>query len=124
MSLFATLLLLLVLPACGGGDGPGGSSGKGTSGTPPAGTAPPPGRYFPDGPWYQDVTNAPLDPRSREVVAWLDGQGWGTGTMRIDFSVEVLESDETTPFRARSTGPRTSSSPIATWPRSTPVTSG
>jgi serine/threonine-protein kinase len=95
--LFAALVLLLVLPACDGSDGPGG--GNGTGGTPPAGTAPPSGRYFPDGPWYQDVTNAPLDPRSPEVVAWLDGQGWGTGTMRIDFSIEVLEGDETTPLR-------------------------
>jgi len=97
--LLAALAFLLVLSACGGGEAPGDSSGDGNSGAPPGGAAPPPGRYFPDGPWYQDVTNAPLDPQSREVVEWLDGQGWGTGTMRIDFSIEVLEGDETTPFR-------------------------
>ncbi len=55
--------LVLALAACGGGDAPGDSGAGGTSGTPEAGaTAPPPGRYFPDGPWYQDVTNAALDP--------------------------------------------------------------
>jgi len=93
--------LVLALAACGGGDAPGDGGGGGTSGTREAGaTAPPPGRFFPDGPWYEDVTNAALDPRSREVVDWLDGQGWGTGVMRIDFSIEVLEGDESTPFRA------------------------
>ena len=93
------MVLLLVLPACGGG-APDDSSG-GAGDTPEVdGTAPLPGRYFPDGPWYQAVTNAPLDAQSQEVVAWLDGQGWGTGTMRIDFSIEVLEGDESTTFRA------------------------
>ncbi len=56
--------------------------------------------YFPrDATWYQDVTFAPLDPESSAVIAWLAAAGgWGSGTMRIDFSIEVLTADESTPF--------------------------
>jgi serine/threonine-protein kinase len=38
------------------------------------------------------VSNAPLDPESGAAIAYLDSAGWGTGTMRIDFSIEVLEA--------------------------------
>ncbi len=72
-------------------DAPG-SPGPATSST---------GRYFPAGAtWYQDVSGAPLDPESARVIAFLDGAGWGTGTMRIDFSIEVLEASADTPARS------------------------
>lgn len=70
----------------------------------PAGAQPPGGQgpYFPaDSPWYQDVSAAPVDPESEAVIAWLDSVGgWGGGAMQIDFSLEVLEADAATPFRA------------------------
>ena len=63
---------------------------------PPAGSGP----YFPlDSVWYEDVSSAAVDSESTAVIEWLeDNGGWGTGTMRIDFSIEVLEADATTPF--------------------------
>jgi len=69
------------------------------SAQPPAGHYP----YFPaDSAWTQDVSNAALDPESATVINWLAGQsgGWGSGVMRIDFSIEVLEADGSAPFRA------------------------
>jgi hypothetical protein len=65
---------------------------------PPAGHGP----YFPqDAPWYQDVSNAPVDPESPAVISWLASVGgWGGGRMQIDFSIEVLEADASTPFRS------------------------
>ncbi len=53
------------------------------------------GAYFPNGSWiYEDVSSAPLRADSARITQWLtDNGGWGTGTMRIDFSIEVLEAD-------------------------------
>jgi len=64
---------------------------------PPAGHGP----YFPaDSPWYQDISSAPVDAESPAVIAWLASVGgWGSGRMQIDFSIEVLEADASTPFR-------------------------
>jgi len=55
---------------------------------------------FPPGNVYaRDVSAAPLDPQSAAVIAWLEGQGgWGLGRLQIDFSIEVLEADASTPF--------------------------
>lgn len=56
--------------------------------------------YFPAGAiWYRDVSSAPKDGESDRVMAWLDTQGFGTGSMRIDFSIEVLRADASTPMR-------------------------
>jgi hypothetical protein len=59
-------------------------------------------RYFPDDAvWYRDVSQAALDSESSTVISWLDGAGgWGSGTLRIDFSIEVLQADSQTPRRA------------------------
>lgn len=55
--------------------------------------------YFPrEAAWYEDISQAPLDAQSAAVINWLDAAGgWGTGTMRVDFSIEVLTADATTP---------------------------
>src|SRR5262245_50166606 len=60
------------------------------------------GPYFPaDAPWYQDVSTAPVDAESATVINWLNGVGgWGGGRMQIDFSIEVLEADASTPFHS------------------------
>jgi serine/threonine-protein kinase len=50
--------------------------------------------------WYRDVSNDALDPESEAVIAYLDSVGWGTGTMRIDFSIEVLEAAPDAPLLA------------------------
>jgi hypothetical protein len=64
--------------------------------TPAAGHGP----YFPaDAPWYQDVSASPVDGESAAVISWLAGAGgWGGGHLQIDFSIEVLEADATTPL--------------------------
>jgi hypothetical protein len=64
---------------------------------PPAGHGP----YFPaDSPWYQDVSMSPVDSESTAVINWLASVGgWGGGRMQIDFTIEVLEADASTPFR-------------------------
>ncbi len=66
--------------------------------TPPAGHGP----YFPaDAPWYQDVSTAPVDAESATVINWLASVGgWGGGRMQIDFSIEVLEADASTPLHS------------------------
>ncbi len=100
-STLALLAVAAALGACQGGETGSGSDQAGDPSVPvSAAGAPPPGRYFPDGPWYLDVSEAAVDAESQMVVGWLDSQGWGTGAMRIDFSLEVLEGTEDSPARA------------------------
>lgn len=113
----APLVAWLLLGACTGkgtdaaGDGPSGDSGEShTSDTHTSdsdsgeaedsgGVAP--GHYFPGGaPWYTDVHDAHVDTTSDDVIRWLDARGWGLGHMQIDFSMEVLDTDGTAPFRS------------------------
>lgn len=83
--------------ACAGtGPGTGGGSGTGPSPVPT-----PAGQWFPPGAaWTQDVSNAPLDPESGAVIAYLDRVGWGLGRMQVDFSIEVLEAPAGTARRS------------------------
>jgi hypothetical protein len=55
-----------------------------------------------DSVWRQDISSVPVAADSATVIAWLaaQGGGWGSGTMRIDFSIEVLHADGGTPFLA------------------------
>lgn len=49
---------------------------------------------------YQDISNAPVAQDSATVTQWLqDNGGWGTGEMRIDFSIEVLNAGPDAPFQ-------------------------
>ena len=87
---WSLLVVALLSIACS--DGPSESPGPVASST---------GRYFPDrAPWYQEVSSAPLDPESGRVIAFLDRAGWGTGTLRIDFGIEVLQAAAGTPLRS------------------------
>ena len=59
------------------------------------------GHYFPSGAvWTRPVDGAPVDDESPAIIAWLDAQGWGNDRMQIDFSIEVVQGDESSPFMA------------------------
>jgi hypothetical protein len=94
----ATASLLAAL-ACGSSSG-GGSLPEGSPTPAPTGTRPTAAYFPPETVWYRDVSAAALDPQSAAVIAYLDRVGWGLGRMQIDFSIEVLEADATTPLRA------------------------
>lgn len=67
---------------------------------PGAGASADPVHYFPAGAvWTTDVTKAPVDPQSQEIVGWLDKRGWGIGRFQIDFTIDVLRADANTPMR-------------------------
>jgi serine/threonine-protein kinase len=73
----------------GAGTGGGGSSVVGPA-TQVSGT------YFPAGsPWSKDVSKLPLAPDSSAITAWMKSfappHGWGTGTMRVDFSIIAVD---------------------------------
>ncbi len=49
--------------------------------------------------WNLDVSALPPSPSSEAVVGWLADQGgWGTGELRIDFSMVVLQADASAPL--------------------------
>ena len=55
------------------------------------------GRYFPADSWfYEDVSNAPVAPDSQAITEWMVDHygpgGWGTGEMRIDFSIVAIDA--------------------------------
>lgn len=72
------------------GDDSGGDSGGGD-------TAVAEDRFFPDGaPWYQDISDADVDPDSDAIIGALQSAGWGLGRFQIDFSLDVLAADAST----------------------------
>ena len=63
-------------------------------------TSPPaPIQYFPPAAiWTQDVSTVPVDPQSATIINSLSqAGGWGTGIMRVDFSIRVLQGNASTP---------------------------
>jgi len=40
-----------------------------------------------------------VDPASKTIIPWLAQQGWGTGEMRIDFSINIQYADASTKFK-------------------------
>jgi serine/threonine-protein kinase len=56
--------------------------------------------YFPPGaPWTQDISHAPVDPTSGNIIGFLSGVGaWGFGRMQTDFSIRVVQASATSPF--------------------------
>lgn len=91
-----TLSLLIGL-ACAGNSGDGSSPGGSATPAAPGSSS---GYFPPEAVWYRDVSTAALDPQSAAVIANLDRAGWGLGRMQIDFSIEVLTADASTPLRA------------------------
>ena len=87
----------------GGGGPDGGTADAGSAGTDGgAGT----GDRFPSSATvYQDVSGAPLDPSSAQIIAHLADAGWGTGAMQIDFSFAVLHADSSVQPRAFTPAP-------------------
>ncbi|MGH8528932.1 MAG: hypothetical protein ACRETN_03680 [Nevskiales bacterium] len=81
----------------GGGGGSGGAGGAGgTGGSTTTGTL-----FEQPHPWTEDVSTAPKDPNSDRIITWLNQNGgWGAGSFRIDFSIELLTADASTPFRS------------------------
>jgi len=52
-------------------------------------------------PWNTDVSTLPKSATSDGIIQALGAAGgWGFGSMRIDFSIEVLQADSTAPFRS------------------------
>ncbi len=48
--------------------------------------------------WTKNIAALAKNAESDAIVDWLDqAGGWGSGVMRIDFGIEVLEADDSTP---------------------------
>ncbi|HEY1255221.1 MAG TPA: hypothetical protein VGF01_10605 [Terracidiphilus sp.] len=59
----------------------------------------PAGYFPPQSIWTQEISNAPVDPQSSEIISWLaDAGGWGNGRMQVDLSIRVLQADASTPY--------------------------
>src|SRR2546425_2054460 len=60
-----------------------------------------PGRLFEaPNPWNSDISTLSKSATSDGIIQALAAAGgWGFGSMRIDFSIEVLQADAATPFR-------------------------
>jgi serine/threonine-protein kinase len=43
--------------------------------------------------FYQDISSAPLDPSSTQIIDHLADAGWGSGNMQIDFGLTILHAD-------------------------------
>ena len=65
----------------GGADGGPRDAGRSTDAFPPSAT------------FYQDISTAPLDPNSEAILSQLAAAGWGSGVMKIDFSITILHAD-------------------------------
>jgi serine/threonine-protein kinase len=54
---------------------------------------------FPSNSWfYRDVSQYPLDAENTLVTTALNRVNWGFGALRIDFSIDVLTANASTPF--------------------------
>jgi hypothetical protein len=61
-------------------------------------TVPVGGLFEASNPWNQSIESAAVSPESAAIVQTLENAGgWGTGTLRIDFSIHLLEADTSTP---------------------------
>ena len=80
-----------------GGSGSGSDMGGGGGGT----TTPGAGPYFSQAMFFnRDVSTLPKASNSDSLMSTLSSSGgWGTGHMQIDFALDVLRSDATTPMR-------------------------
>jgi hypothetical protein len=91
--LFKITILIISIPAlfsCGVSGGSGGGYTGNKDYTADA--------LFPSTePWYKDVSSLTKSTDSDSIISWLQSNGgWGSGKMRIDFSIEVLQADIST----------------------------
>ncbi len=99
--------MVVMLAACGGGGGSGSegntSAGGGTAGGGPGAPTSPVAAtslFSQPHPWTKDVSALPASSRSSAIISALGTLGgWGTGSLRIDFSIALLFADSTTPRR-------------------------
>jgi hypothetical protein len=90
------VILVFVFACASDGTDSSDRSGSETGGNPAE-----PAHYFPEGSiWTSDISEAPVDPVSEEIIAWLDQEGWGIGRFQIDFGLEVLHADGATSRRS------------------------
>lgn len=91
-------ILLLAIAACGGG-GVTTTDGGGDDDPAPGG-----GPYFPGGIYYEDISGMTPVENSAAITATMEAvyppNGWGTGEMRIDFSIVVNEAPSGTAKQA------------------------
>ncbi|MGO9832288.1 MAG: hypothetical protein ACLPJH_19320 [Myxococcaceae bacterium] len=80
----------------GGANDAGGDAG--TIGD--AGQGSPNNSFPPTAIFFEDVSNAALDPNSAAVINQLAEAGWGSGNMQIDFSLTILHADASVQPRA------------------------
>lgn len=91
-----------------GGDSTSSSSGMGNSSSSSSssgsgdGLAGYPGGLFKmPNPWTKDVSGLTKSTSSDAIIDWLDNNGgWGTGSFRIDYSIEFLRADAKTPMQS------------------------
>jgi hypothetical protein len=64
-------------------------------------------QYFPPtAVWTQDVSSAPVDPQSATMINTMSqAGGWGTGIMRVDEGIRVMQANASTPTVPFSPGP-------------------
>src|ERR1051326_791784 len=107
-----TACIAMALAACTGhaGDTPGTDSGTAGTAGDGAGDAPdfsnPVGPYFTTQMFFnRDVSAAPKAANSASIISALRAAGgWGNGdNFAIDFSIDVLHSDASTPLRTFTT---------------------
>ena len=79
----------------GGGSGGGGTGGGGGGSTTPVAAGP----YFSQPMfWNRDVAGIAKAANSDSIISTLSSSGgWGTGRMQIDFAIDVLTADASTP---------------------------
>jgi hypothetical protein len=68
----------------------------------------PKNQYFPASAiWYKPIDTAPLHARSSQMISALQSAGgWGHGNrFRIDFSLVILDADNSTPMRSFTRNP-------------------
>src|SRR5690349_13161417 len=60
-----------------------------------------PGLFSAPNPWTRDVSGLATSASSKSIIGWLgENGGWGTGSLRIEFSIDVLTADASTPLSA------------------------
>lgn len=89
----------------GGGSNTGGMGSGGAMSGAGAAASQADGIYFPAGAvWYKDVSNDPVSPESTVITQWMEGasppNGWGTGVMKVDFSIVTVDVPAGTAKRA------------------------